>query len=482
MFCRSFGIKNYFSTPFHPSPNSRCEQFGESLNKALRILTTEQKDWSRHLQAVAMSHRASSTSSMHLSPFEVLHAQPMQLFVDHGLMSEQSDSPSMQAYMRDVAPKLRILHQLAMQNSEASAARNRAYRNAHATPPAYKLADQVLLSDPTTKVGESPKLKRKWIGPYLITQVLDNYNYKLQCLKTGRDLKRPVHASRLRPLHQLDNDYRLPQPALLPTVFECSTSNRQLKIRITTGNILEACTDAIVHVADDKLSNTPDLSGRLFAAAGSGVLAECIRHAAAAAPLQDGHCLITAAGELSPIRRIVHIVRTTDAATVRAHILLCLHTADLHADHITSLAVPFFHEDDNTNLYWDISQQLADAVNAFDAVRDENARSLDTIEFVCMSVLAADVLTTVFNHVISASQPSTTSQTQTDENTTQSSPTPTGEQPSGWFEIEAVLKRRRQRHGDEYLVKWKGSQECSWVSRRDLSPAALQQYIRDHPP
>jgi hypothetical protein len=66
-----------------------------------------------------------------------------------------------------------------------------------------------------------------------------------------------------------------------------------------------------------------------------------------------------------------------------------------------------------------------------------------------MSVLAADVLTTVFNHVISASQPSTTSQTQTDENTTQSSSTPTGEQPSGWFEIDAVLKRRKQRHGYE---------------------------------
>jgi hypothetical protein len=187
-----------------------------------------------------MSHRASSTSRIHLSPFEALRAQPMQLFVDHSLVSEQSDLPSKQAYVRDVAPKLRILHQLAMQNSEASAARNRAYRNAHATPPAYNLADQVLLSDPITKADESPKLKRKWIGPYLITQVLVNYNYKIQCLKTGRDLKGPVHASRLRPLHQLDNDYRLPYPVLLPTVFECSTSNRQLKIRIITGNILEA--------------------------------------------------------------------------------------------------------------------------------------------------------------------------------------------------------------------------------------------------
>jgi hypothetical protein len=129
-----------------------------------------------------MSLRASSTSSRHLSPFEVLHAQRMHLFVDYGLMSEHDDSPLMRAYTRDIAPKLQILHQLTMQNAEVSAARNRTYRNANATPPAYKLADQVLLSDTITRVGESPKLKRKWIGPFLITQILDNYNFKLQCV------------------------------------------------------------------------------------------------------------------------------------------------------------------------------------------------------------------------------------------------------------------------------------------------------------
>jgi hypothetical protein len=40
----------------------------------------------------------------------------MQLFIDRALLSEQTDSPSLQAYMRDVAPKLTILQDLAMQN------------------------------------------------------------------------------------------------------------------------------------------------------------------------------------------------------------------------------------------------------------------------------------------------------------------------------------------------------------------------------
>jgi hypothetical protein len=44
MFYKSFGIKRMFSSPQRPIAYSRCEQFGNSIYKALRILTTEQKN------------------------------------------------------------------------------------------------------------------------------------------------------------------------------------------------------------------------------------------------------------------------------------------------------------------------------------------------------------------------------------------------------------------------------------------------------
>lgn len=99
-----------------------------------------------------------------------------------------------------------------MQNAAKSAAKQRENKNVGAKPPNYKLADQVLLDVAATKVRESAILTRPWTGPHVIVQVLPNFNCKFKCLKTGHDLKRSVHASRLRPLRAMLNDYRLPQP------------------------------------------------------------------------------------------------------------------------------------------------------------------------------------------------------------------------------------------------------------------------------
>jgi hypothetical protein len=194
----------------------------------LRILATKQSDWSKRLQAIAMSHRATATCSTGLSPYEVAFGKPMHLFIDRGLLSEQIDSPSLQAYMRDVAPKLTILQDIVMQKATESAARHRKNRNINAKPPSFKIADQVLLFDPTSKTGQNPKLKRKWTGSYLITEVLDNFNFKLQELETGKVLRRPVHADRLRGL----SNFRTTIVCSLPTLYDKSFSARQRSDRL----------------------------------------------------------------------------------------------------------------------------------------------------------------------------------------------------------------------------------------------------------
>lgn len=83
-----------------------------------------------------------------------------------------------------------------MQNSSDNAARFRAYKNEKADLPKYSVGDKVLLYDPTIRKNENPKLKIRWIGPYLITEVAPNFTFKLQHWTTGLDVKRPLHARR----------------------------------------------------------------------------------------------------------------------------------------------------------------------------------------------------------------------------------------------------------------------------------------------
>ena len=53
---------------------------------------------------------------------------------------------------------------------------------------------------------------------------------------------------------------------------------------------------------------------------------------------------------------------------------------------------------------------------------------------------------------------------------------------SQWYTIERILKHRRKRGKDEYYVKWQDYDEKSWVSRENLTEAALQEYYRNRKP
>ena len=122
-----------------------------------------------------------------------------------------------------------------MENSKANATRQRERVNEGAKQPTFQVGDKVLLYNPVTKKHDSAKLTIRYTGPYLVTSADEHYNYRLQDLTTGKSLKRPVHCSRLRPLNELDNDYRLKQPDTQSALYECQTHNRPLTLSTVVG-------------------------------------------------------------------------------------------------------------------------------------------------------------------------------------------------------------------------------------------------------
>jgi hypothetical protein len=121
-----------------------------------------------------------------------------------------------------------------MTNVDDSAARHRRAHYEGATPPPYAAGDKVLLRDTRVKKGKIAKLKRPYTGPFIITECRPGFNYRLQELKTGRDLKRAVHADRLRPLREMQNDYR--QTAINRVVAAGELRSKRVIWRIVINN------------------------------------------------------------------------------------------------------------------------------------------------------------------------------------------------------------------------------------------------------
>jgi hypothetical protein len=132
-----------------------------------------------------------------------------------------------------------------MENATDSAGRHRIRHDEGATVPRYAVGDKVLLLGVTLKKGESIKLKRRYTGPFLIIECRPGYNYRFQHTVTGRDLKRAVHANRLRLLRELPNDYRNRQGKITQQVSTGSV--KQTAWRISVGEPTDTNTQVLVY-------------------------------------------------------------------------------------------------------------------------------------------------------------------------------------------------------------------------------------------
>ena len=243
--CQTFGIKQYHTSPYQARKNARTEELAATIHDSLKIMCSEQADWTLHLQAVAMAYRASATTNTGLSPYEVIFGRPMKLAIDWSMAAIEDTTPGAVQYAREIGPKLEVLHKIAMTNVEDSAARHRKLHNEAAKLPPYAVGDKVLLRDTRVRKGESAKMKKPYTGPFLVTECRPGFNYRLQELSTGRDLKRAVHADRLRPLKELPNDYRLTAQREPGTIATGTIANTAVSWAITVGQTVtdEAGTD-----------------------------------------------------------------------------------------------------------------------------------------------------------------------------------------------------------------------------------------------
>jgi len=158
------------------------------------------------------------------------------------------------------------------------------------------------------KKGECAKLKRKYQGPYLITNCLPNHNYKLKELSTGKEIRRPVHANRLRALHELPNDYRLKGPDVDVRLFEASTPNRNMKVTIRVGDIIYSICDIIVSPANSGLYHGDGAARAIARAAGDPLAYDCITYLQAHGQLDIATPLLTASGLLGPaVKQVLHM-------------------------------------------------------------------------------------------------------------------------------------------------------------------------------
>ena len=189
------------TTSFHPQSNSVIER----MNRTLLIMLTksidkQQANWSYSHPFVLMAYWSSVHESTGFTPNRLVLGHEVLLPLDLMYPPPESHVPAnINEHVMTQQRKFHQVFELVRRNTTAQQRRCNALYNRKVHGPTYRANEFVLLHYDVTVTGQSPKLSSPWRGPYRILQCINDVNYKIEELSTGK--QQIVRYDRLKRYH-----------------------------------------------------------------------------------------------------------------------------------------------------------------------------------------------------------------------------------------------------------------------------------------
>ena len=185
---RLLSIKGLSTSPWHPQGNGLVEKYNGTIKSMLRHLCQEQpREWDRFLPALLFAIREVPQESLKFSPFELLFGRtvrgPMQILKELWTKEEHSDETRTTfQYVVDLRNRIEGTCEMARENLARASKKQAKYFNKKAKSRKFNVGDKVLVLLPFKR----NKLQMTWRGPHVITDKLNECDYKVLVGKKER--------------------------------------------------------------------------------------------------------------------------------------------------------------------------------------------------------------------------------------------------------------------------------------------------------
>ena len=203
---RLLGIRQHFTSAWHPQCNGLTEKVNGTLTSSMRILAGKNhRGWDTYLPYCLFAYRTSIQASTGYTPFFLLHGWEARMPLDWETNKPYAKKyADVEDYRADMARGLDIARDLARDNIEKAQHKNQLYSK-HKRFVTFEVGDPVYVrnmhrSDEAKAI--SKKLLPLWEGPFEVMERVGEATYRLihstRLGGKGKVLKGTFHVERLK--------------------------------------------------------------------------------------------------------------------------------------------------------------------------------------------------------------------------------------------------------------------------------------------